>query len=385
MELFKASRQWAVRPDDERFTSVEDLHRACVEYRAKARTAQPYWRDLRPVAMDEGEVGLLGVSGTPARLSNWAFSQLCARSKSPAAFLRELPASLAVDVLANRMAQHGNGDRAALMFHENGGLLLRAVTSMQYQRIWNSDVTSRLRDLVVDGWRVPPARPARAGQAGTRPATEADVLEGDAWGLSVKVGDMIAPAGIYGSDHDVFVFMIDQRNPLVGPDGSPLYKGFFVWNSEVGAASFGLMTFRFRRVCGNHIVWDAQDAIEVRLRHTGEVNDRAFRSLRVELRRYCDSSVSDEEARIAKAATYELGASKEKVLDAIWKRRLVGVTQSNLGQAYDLTERNYPADGSPRTAWGMAQGMTRLSQLAPYAEDRVALDRAAGKVLAIAF
>ena len=39
----------------------------------------------------------------------------------------------------------------------------------------------------------------------------------------------------------------------------------------------------------------------------------------------------------------------------------------------------------PRTAWGMAQGATRLSQQEINADHRVALDRAAGKVLEVAF
>lgn len=32
----------------------------------------------------------------------------------------------------------------------------------------------------------------------TRPATEADILSGNKMGLSIKVGDPTAPAGVYG-------------------------------------------------------------------------------------------------------------------------------------------------------------------------------------------
>jgi hypothetical protein len=183
----------------------------------------------------------------------------------------------------------------------------------------------------------------------------------------------------------MFAFMVNQSRPLNTPDGHPMYRGFFVWNSEVGAASFGVSTFRYRRVCGNHIVWDAKDLAEVRLIHLGSAREKAFRSLRVELRRYADGAANEDEARIAKAATFEIAKTKDEVLDAIWRRRITGVTRGNLVDAYETTERNYPTDGNPRTAWGMAQGLTRVSQTTRFGEDRVALDRAAGKIMSITF
>jgi hypothetical protein len=42
----------------------------------------------------------------------------------------------------------------------------------------------------------------------------------------------------------------------------------------VGAASFGLMTFLFRAVCGNHIVWGAEDVKALKIRHNGLAPER---------------------------------------------------------------------------------------------------------------
>ena len=39
----------------------------------------------------------------------------------------------------------------------------------------------------------------------------------------------------------------------------------------------------------------------------------------------------------------------------------------------------------PRSVWGFVQGMTRHSQTLPYADARTAMDKAAGKVMEMAF
>ena len=56
-------------------------------------------------------------------------------------------------------------------------------------------------------------------EKGIRIATEADVLRGAGFGLSIRVGDKIAPAGLYASDHDMFVFMVNN-DKRIGFKGS---------------------------------------------------------------------------------------------------------------------------------------------------------------------
>lgn len=384
MELFKASRQWAERPDDERFSSLAELDEACRGYRVVAAEARPSWRELH-TSPEGPEVVVSGSNGTPARLTHWAFGQLAARAGAPAGYLRELPSHLASDCINEGLQARASDDKALLMFHrDNGGLIMRAVTSTDYRRIWNSEVTNRLLDLPRDGWRVPPARPAREGQTGIRPATADDVLGAGAFGLSITVGAPIAPAGLYASDHDLFVFLVNESRQIADGEGS-LSRGFFLWNSEVGAASFGVMSFLYRHVCGNHIVWGAKDVKELRIRHVGQAIGKAFNALRVDLVRYADRSASDDAALIERAKTYELGKTPEEVLDRLFRLRIPALTQGVADRAYKSTEKNYPADGNPRTAWGIVNGITRLSQDSRYADSRVELDKAAGKVLQVAF
>lgn len=382
MELFKASGQWATRPADQRFASIAELHAVTGGYRASARTAVVPYSALKAHARGT-EVTLNGRT-SEARLSHWAFGQLCYRAEAPAAYLRGLPASLAAECINTGLATR-TGD-AHLMFHSNGDLLMRAITSDKYDRIWNADVSKRLLTLTQDGWRLPPARPARANQPGTRIATADDVLPPEmagGGGLSINIGDLIAPAGAYASDHDMFVFLIDPTRPIRDPMGETLWRGFFCWNSEVGAASFGLETFLFRHVCGNHIVWSASNVKQIRIRHVGDANQRA-RDMLGEVYRYRDASASDDEASLRKASTVRLGKDKDAVLDALFKMRLP-VAQKVCIAAVDSAREHEATDGDPLSIYGVVNGFTRISQDTDYADERVAIDRAASKVMEIAF
>ena len=382
MELFKASRQWAERPADERFWNVRDLHEVVTGYRKQARTK------VLPYAMLEASVSGDEVllhnkqSDNFARMTHWAFGQFCARAKSPASYLRELPAKLAADCLNHGLSLRADAEEAKLMFHLNGDTIARSITSDIYDRIWNADVTPYLVSLLDRGWITPPARPA-VKDSRTRPATAEDVLAyGNAGhpSLSVQLGDLIAPAGVYASDHDMFVFMINPSRTIADGSDGGLSRGFFLWNSEVGSASWGMSKFYFRHVCGNHIVWDASGVETIRIRHVGRASARFGAEIMAYVTQLDDASASDDEARIVGAQRLMLGKTKDEVLSKIFGMRIL--SKSAATDAYDGAVAD--VDGSPNTAWGYAQALTRYSQRNPYADERTALDRAASKVLALA-
>jgi len=331
--------------------------------------------------MDE-DVRLTGKSGVLASLTHWAFGQLARVVEAPAEYLRRLPATLAVQNLNHGLKAKASPNQASLMFHSNGGLLLRSITSDVYTRIWNHEIVKRMIPLQEGGWKVPPARPVK-NDPRARPATEADVMDIGMGGLSVKVGDMIAPAGLYASDHDMFGFMVNEAYRINDGTSEGLSRGFFVENSEVGASAFKMTQFLYRHVCGNHIVWGAKNVREISIRHIGSANEKAWYKLGIELKRYAQSSASDIEAKIASARTYEIAKTKEEVLDKLFNMKIT--SRKNLELAYDETETHGNGDGNPNTVWGMTQGLTRVSQLSQYADERTELDRSAGKVFEIVF
>lgn len=399
LNLYQANGQWSTRPADERFWTVSEARDACKAYADSAEERSLDFGVERIVSVGDN-LALTLDSGKGDRLAtftNWGFSQLARMAGAPADYLRKLPTDLAARCVESGLDKHfsGRGEMTAkALTHANGTTVLRAMTSDRYSRFWNWEVFDRLCDLEPQGWKVPPARPAPLNGPNTRIATEADCLEikKGGGGIAVKPGDVIAPAGVYASDHDMFAFMVNESHRIDDGSDGGLSRGFFIQNSEVGASALRVTFFHYRHVCGNHIVWDASNVIEVAVRHIGDVASRFHVELGGAVDKYLSASAKDETARVRRARTLEIGATRDEVLDAVFKAIAggrknglpSGMNLKQLGAAYDLAEQFVDVDGSPRTVWGYVNGMTRLSQQTVYADDRNFLDRAASSVLALA-
>jgi hypothetical protein len=384
--------QWSNRPSDERFWTVEEMADACFGYYQNSKVSTVKYGELR-VEADSGDIRLVGKSNIPATLTHYGFGQMCQRVKAPAGYLRQLPATLAAQNINHGLKTRGEQDDSArlLLNRANGHYVARCMTSLNYKRVWNYELANKLIDIQGYGWRVAPARPAGIENERSRIATEQDCLNNRHLGLSIQPGDTIAPAGLYASDKDMFVFMVDDDHVITNPLSSdkPLARGFFLWNSEVGDRSIGAMTFLYNGVCGNHIVWGAQDVKEFRFVHVGGVRDRAFGAMKAELMAYADSSASDLEAKIKKSQSYLIGDTYEETINNlvsfIGKKRIPVLNRSLVEDAYEVARTSDKGYGDPRTPWAITQGLTELSQRSDYADKRVQMDRAAGRVMEIAF
>lgn len=390
--LYAAANQWATRPDDERFASVADLAAFCREEKALSLTSLPLpFKQLSAVA-DGGALRIQGATGATAALSHYAFGQLSSIAGAPAEFMRELPAELAATVINDRLANVArNVDKKDLriLFRRNGNMIARAMTSEVYDRVWNADVVDRaVLPLCREGFMVPPARPARPNQKGIRKATEADIIPGqENFGLAVKVGDAIAPAGLYASDRDLFVFLVDPRRGIdVG--GRQTMRGIFIRNSEVGDGSLVFDWFDLDNVCGNHIVWGASNRNRVSVRHVGSSTlERALARYEIEAKQFDDAAREHEEL-IKKARKAVIAVTKEEVIDTVVKyakTRSLGLSRKVIEAAAETAENYQDRFGEPRTVWAISSGITQNSQESVYANERHALDIAAGKLLEMAF
>lgn len=353
MELFKANTQWSTRPSDERFRSLQALYDATKGYAVVAQEATREYTSIRAEAIN-GDVQLIGRHGNPARLTHWAFGQMAQRIGAPAAYLRGLPATLAVQNLNHGLSGLGS-EKALMLFHrDNSSLLLRAVTSERYARIWNHEVVERLLAL-PSHWE--PAVPDVRAFNGAEPS-------------------------LYASDHDMFVFLRSRNTTITEPGtDQPIYRGVIVENSEVGASALKLTRFLYRYMCGNHIIWGASEVVDMSVRHVGAARTR-WDNFSIVIRKWADESAGADEANIREAQRHVIAATKEQVLDAIFGRRNIGLSRKVLEASYAAVQ---PEDGDPRTIWGMVQGVTRHSQTIPFADQRTALDRAAGKLFEARF
>lgn len=361
--LTNAHRQWASRPADQRFSSLQDLHLAVQHHRDVAVEAVNV--DLKTLRVDMQQFSdavapepvLVGQTGATARFTNNGFRQLCSKIGVPAQYMNELPGELVMANMNYGLANAENEDRNALLFAQNGNMRLRAALSTDYMRIWNSDITTRLIRLSEDTngmWQ-----PAPAAFDGSR--------------------------GLYASDSDMFAFLVDNERRIFesGPEGG-LSRGFFVSNSETGNGSFTITTFFYEYVCGNHRVWGAKNVQELRIRHVGRADEKAFAELSVELTKYAEGSAQDDERKVQVARTTVLASTKDELLDRVFGFRMAGVSRKVLEQSYEVAEQHEGWYGNPRSVWGYVGGMTQVARDLPNASDRVALERASARVMAMA-
>lgn len=383
--LYQASQQWANRPADERYWTLAEMHDATRHHYETAREAKSELSGLRLEA--EGADLLLCGQNSRATLTHHCFGQIAAKAGAPAEYLRGLPAPLAAQNVNHGLqaAASAGANGVNLLLHQNGSLVVRSITSDQYSRIWNFQVCGLLARL-GDQWRTPPARPAFPNQPGARSATAADILpnQGD-FGLQVRIGDMIAPAGLYASDHDMFAFMVNENRRIDDGTGAGLARGFFVVNSEVGGTAFKVVRFCYRHVCGNHIVWGAEKVEELRIVHRGQADRRFAGQVVAELRKYSDQPESIEAGRILASKQKIIGDSAESLIEALFKAQVA--PRKTIEAAYDLAkiESDTYRDIDPRSCWGMAQGFTAMAREEIFADKRYALEKSAGRVLQMAF
>lgn len=380
MELMKAHNQWRIRPKDERFKTVSDLHESCTTYRNLSVGAEIPFEKLHvePVYLDHetSDLNLIGPSGKMAKLTHWSMGQLCTQASAPAAYLRTLPADLAARNINHGLAQRPDRNKTSQLlfgksFASETSLTLRAAVSESYSRIWNNDVTKRIKDLQDHNpnWVNPMAYEIKS--------------PGKNGGWPEMTGAMV-PSGLYASDHDMFAFLVDESKTF---DGSPegIKRGFFVWNSEVGAKSFGIMTFLYDQVCGNNIVWGAKNVLEMKIRHVGNADMKAFHQLSYDLKRYSESSTGEIETTIKRARMRVLGQNPAEILDSVFqlstKIKEPLLTRSRLQDAISLAEVREERYGDPRSLWAIVGGLTEASQFIPHADERNKIDKAAGKLL----
>ncbi len=351
--LYDAHRQWAIRPPDERFASIDALHDFVQKRRHHARQEVKKLRDLKLWVNDFDAIGING-SFEPAPMTNWAFGQLCSTVGAPAKYLRSLPARLTGDCLRETLSR--SAERCKLLIRteeqvDEGGIhsLTAAFTGPAYGRIWDADVIESLREsLKVSSWHVPPSR-----------GTE--------------------PAGLYASDRDMFVFLVSDESPVeVG--NAKLGRGFFIWNSETGASTFGLTTFLYNYVCGNHIVWGAEQVNELKIVHRHRALDHFHKDAVPTLNRFVESRTVGSTIRsvVENSMNLSVGNTLPNVMKFL---------ESKPFSKYEITKawNQGQADGEDVSSlWGMVQGMTALARSYSHIDARVDLERRAGSLLAAA-
>lgn len=357
-----AAAEYYSRPADEKYTSASALIEAAEHRHASSAERGYNLRDLQAAASSiDGQptVALQSPKGA-ALVTHWGFGQLSRMLGAPAGYLRTLPPQLAADCINEGIRQAPAGERATLLVQAPNGRpapTVRSITSTTYGRLWDAALYRGLFDSLGEKFELPPTW--EGGKDGPR-------------------------GGAYMGDRDSFVVVVDGgsivNDPSIRGGNGQMYRGVMVRNSEVGACSVTIEQVLFEYICGNLNLWGAVIDRRFRRRHVGKhVLRDVLREIGAIAFKFTQRSAAADERIIRLLIDHELASSKAAIVDEL---RAMGATEQQAGAAYDTIERSDIYTAAPTSVWGVAQGLTELSQKTDYQDERYQLDQIAGKLIA---
>ncbi|WP_424993411.1 DUF932 domain-containing protein [Oceaniradius stylonematis] len=366
----RVSSEWFSRPNDERYLSLSELY-ASVKGRAeRSRTRTVESAAIRVEAHRDDPENLaliLPDADTPVAPTHWSFGQLASLVSAPAAYLRQLPAPLAGVNLQYGLTSH-RAEQIKTLETEDGRTELRAVTGPDYGRIYDHELVAAVQKIAGNGtgdtrWKVP----------GT--------LDWSSGVYNPMVDVTKDTTTLYASDRDVFLFLVDDMNPIEAgklPDGSPdlYFRGFYCWNSEVGAKSLGIASFYLRAVCQNRNLWGVEDFQEISIRHSKYAANRFAREAAPALTRFADSSPRPFIEGIRAARERIVARSDDDRTDFLRKRGFSKAETARIVETV-LVEEGRP----PESVFDFVQGITAVARSKPQQDARLDMEGKAKKLL----
>lgn len=366
----RVSSEWFSRPDDERFLSLGDLH-ASVHARAeRAHTRIVESREIRVEARSDAPEKLaliLPDSDMPVAPTAWSFGQMCSLVGAPASYLRDLPAALAGINLQHGLLNH-RAEHVKLLQTDNGRTELRAVTGPDYGRIWDHQLVEAVMRFAGNGtgdtrWKVP------------------GVLDWQTMQYNPYVDVSKDTTTLYASDRDVFLFLVDDTHPIEAgrlPNGDPdlFFRGFYCWNSEVGAKTLGIATFYLRAVCANRILWGVENFEEIKIRHSKFAAGRFAQQAEPALEHFADASPRSFVDGI-RTARERIVARKDEDREDFLRRRGFSKTETAKVIETVLAEEGRP----PESVFDFVNGITALARSKTQQDARLDLEAKARGLL----
>ncbi len=366
----RVSSEWFSRPADERFLSLSELF-ASVNGRAersRTRTVESAAVRVEASRDDAERLSLiLPGSDAPVAPTHWSFGQLASLVGAPAAYLRQLPAPLAGINLQYGLTSH-RAEQVKTLETGDGRVELRAVTGPDYGRIYDRELVAAVQRIAGNGtgdtrWKVP----------GT--------LDWSTGTYNPHVDITQDTTTLYASDRDVFLFLVDDLNPIEAgrlPSGDPdlYFRGFYCWNSEVGAKTLGMASFFLRAVCQNRNLWGVEDFEEITIRHSKFAATRFAREAAPALTRFAESSPAPFINGIGAARAQVVARSDEDRTDFLRKRGF------SKGEATKVIETVLAEEGrKPESVFDFVQGITALARGKTHQDARLDMETRAKRLL----
>ena len=374
------SSQWFNRPDDQKFLTLDDMlaHKKVDAQRMTSRTVDTHkvkiigdFDESNPsrgnIFVEYTDENKQEHYNTP---TNWSFGQLSQLAGAPAGYLKDLPAPLAADCIQWGLKYNRSKDLIKVYGNQANGGELRAATGPDYGRIFDWEILDPIKNLIDESggrWKVP------------------GMMVGSRNGLAVydpEVPVSMETTTLFASDRDVFVFLVDDRNPIeVGklPNGEPdlMFRGFYAWNSETGSKTAGIAAMYLRGVCMNRNLWGVENFEEIKIRHTKFAPDRFAMEARPALQSFANGSTHSFIEGVQAAKDLKVAKDDEERLDFLTKRAGLSGRMAKAASARHFKEEGRPVE----TVWDAAQAITAIARDVPHQDARIQVERKAGALL----
>jgi hypothetical protein len=365
----RVSSEWFSRPADERYLSLSELFAAVHDRTERSRTRTVESAAIRVEATrDDSERLALMLPGSdaPVAPTHWSFGQLASLVGAPATYLRQLPAPLAGINLQYGLTSH-RAEQVKTLEIEDGRVELRAVTGPDYGRIYDHELVSAVQRIAGNGtgdtrWKAP------------------GVLDWSTGIYNPNVDVTQDTTTLYASDRHVFLFLVDDLNPIEAgrlPDGSPdlFFRGFYCWNSEVGAKTLGIASFYLRAVCQNRNLWGVEDFEEITIRHSKYAASRFAHEAAPALTRFANSSPMAFSNGVKAARARIVARNDDDRTEFLRKRGFSKVETAKIIDTV-LTEEGR----KPESVFDFVQGITAIARNKPHQDARLDLESRAKKL-----
>lgn len=374
---YDLSNQWLRRPRDQRFLNLTDLAahvkaRADETYELKTDTKKiEFWAPEPKKVEDTHVLKVITADGDEVEPTHWSFGQLSGLAKAPAGYLRTLPTQIVADAMMYGLRYNREGEGVKL--YARKGQDIRAATGTDYGRIFDHEVVAAVQQVAGNGtgdmrWKVP------------------GVMDWSTMVYNPNVVPTIDTTTLYASDRDVFIFLVDDRNPIVvGKVIDPrtgalvddiMFRGFYITNSEVGSGALKIAVFYLRAICCNRICWGTEGFETLTMRHSKYAPARFVEEARPALLEMCERSDTKLIDAVARAKAAKVADDKDGALAFLQGR---GFSRRQSVTIYETVEKEESVQA--RSAWDFAQGITAVARSIPYQDERLAMERVAGAIL----
>ena len=359
------SSQWFNRPDDQRFLNLDDL---ASHVKARSDAAVQTIVDVDHIrvhaSMNDPEKLRLEYQGMEVEPTHWAFGQLASLAGAPAGYLRKLPAAVAGINLQYGL-QNLRTENAKLYYNENQ---LLAATGTEYGRVHDYELVEAVQRIAGNGagdtrWKVP------------------GVIDWSTGMYNPFVDPSKDTTTLYASDRDVFMFLVDDTHPIeIGKlkNGQPdlMFRGFYVYNSEVGSKALGISTFMLRGVCANRNIWGQQDKQSLSIRHSKNAPKRFASEVGPALIEYSNQSTLGVITSINQAKATIVATNDDERFQWLGKQ---GFNAKQAKRIIDTVIQE--EDDKPRSVWDFVQGVTAVARNIKHTDDRLDMEKIAGKLM----